>query len=274
MFKVYPSAEHLIVVAGHEAPRRLALSLDDLFRSADPAAMLQAALVSAPVASLPATLQAPLQSQEVWAAGVTYFRSRTARMEESKDAGGGTFYDKVYHAARPELFFKSTPSRVAAPGTPVRIRGDSKWNVPEPELTLAVNAQGRIFGYTIGNDMSSRDIEGENPLYLPQAKVYDRSAALGPCLYVSSTPLPPETEIVIEIRRGSAVVFGGSTRIDQIKRTFPELAEFLFRDNVFPAGAYLMTGTGIVPPDDFTLRSGDEVHITIEPIGTLVNPIA
>jgi 2-dehydro-3-deoxy-D-arabinonate dehydratase len=195
-------------------------------------------------------------------------------MEESKDAGGGTFYDKVYHADRPELFFKGTPHRVAGPGTPVRIRRDSKWNVPEPELTLAINSSGRIFGYTVGNDMSSRDIEGENPLYLPQAKVYDRSTGLGPCLLVTDEPLPPTTTIAIEIRRDGVAAFAGSTQISQIKRTFPELAEFLFRDNAFPRGAYLMTGTGIVPPDDFTLRAGDEIRITIEPIGTLVNTVA
>lgn len=274
MFKVYPTEKTLIVAADAEAPRAVALSIDDLFVAADPEAMLRSAWASAPAALLPSSLRAPLGSQEVWAAGVTYFRSRTARMEESKDAGGGTFYDKVYHADRPELFFKSTPSRVAAPGTPVRLRSDSKWNVPEPELTLAINAHGRIFGYTIGNDMSSRDIEGENPLYLPQAKVYDRSAALGPCLLVTSTPPAASTVIALEIRRAGMTVFSGATQIDQIKRTFPELAGFLFRDNVFPHGAYLMTGTGIVPPDDFTLRPGDEVRISIEPIGTLVNLVA
>lgn len=274
MFKVYPADERELIVDGSEGTRRVALSIDALFRSADPEETLRAAYVGASSAEIPATLRAPLQSQEVWAAGVTYFRSRTARMEESKDAGGGTFYDKVYQAERPELFFKSTPSRVAAPGAPVRIRRDSSWNVPEPELTLAINAHGRIFGYTVGNDMSSRDIEGENPLYLPQAKVYDRSAALGPCLLVSSTPPPPATEIALEIRRGGATVFSGLTRIDQIKRTFSELAGFLFRDNLFPHGCYLMTGTGIVPPDDFSLRSGDEIRITIGPIGTLVNAVA
>ncbi len=274
MFKVYPAENALVVVSGAAAPRLVALTIDDLFTAADPEATLRAAYDAAPATTVPTALRAPLGTQEVWAAGVTYFRSRTARMEESKDAGGGTFYDKVYHAERPELFFKGTPSRVAAPGTPVRIRADSRWNVPEPELTLAINAQGRIFGYTIGNDMSSRDIEGENPLYLPQAKVYHRSTALGPCLLVTSTPLPTSTEIALEIRRDGAAVFAGTTRIDQIKRTFPELAGYLFRDNVFPQGTYLMTGTGIVPPDAFTLRSGDEVRITIEPIGILVNPVA
>ncbi len=250
------------------------LTIDTLFLAADPAALARNAWAAGQPATLPANPDAPIGMQEVWAAGVTYLRSRTARMEESKDAGGGTFYDKVYHAERPELFFKGTPHRVAAPGTPVRIRGDSKWNVPEPELTLAINTNGRIFGYTIGNDMSSRDIEGENPLYLPQAKVYDRSTALGPCLLVTDEPLPVTTTIAITINRGGAAVFTGSTQLSQIKRKFPELAEFLFRDNSFPKGAFLMTGTGVVPPDSFTLRSGDEIRITIEPIGTLVNAVA
>ena len=250
------------------------LSIDDLFRADDPLALARAAWDSGRTAAAPGSPAAPIGHQEVWAAGVTYLRSRTARMEESKDAGGGTFYDLVYNAVRPELFFKANPHRVAAPGTPVRIRADSKWNVPEPELTLALNKDGRIFGYTIGNDMSSRDIEGENPLYLPQAKVYDRSAALGPCLFLTNDPLPPTTQISIEIRRAGAAVFTGATEIKQIKSTFAELAEFLFRDNTFPDGAFLMTGTGIVPPDSFTLRSGDEIRITIEPIGTLVNTVA
>ena len=250
------------------------LTLDELFTAADPGALARAAWATGLPAAQPAQAGAPIGTQEVWAAGVTYLRSRTARMEESKDAGGGTFYDKVYHADRPELFFKGTPHRVAGPGTPVRIRRDSKWNVPEPELTLAINSAGRIFGYTVGNDMSSRDIEGENPLYLPQAKVYDRSTGLGPCLLVTDEPLPPTTTIAIEIRRDGAAAFAGSTQISQIKRGFPELAEFLFRDNSFPHGAYLMTGTGIVPPDAFTLRTGDEIRITIEPIGTLVNTVA
>jgi 2-dehydro-3-deoxy-D-arabinonate dehydratase len=249
-------------------------TLDGLFTADDPVALAHAAWSAGQPATLPVNPGAPIGTQEVWAAGVTYLRSRTARMEESKDAGGGTFYDKVYHADRPELFFKGTPHRVAGPGTPVRIRRDSKWNVPEPELTLAINSAGRIFGYTVGNDMSSRDIEGENPLYLPQAKVYDRSTGLGPCLLVTAEPLPSTTTIAIVINRDGVAVFSGSTQISQIKRKFTELAEFLFRDNAFPRGTYLMTGTGVVPPDAFTLRAGDEIRITIEPIGTLVNTVA
>ncbi len=250
------------------------LTIDALFTAADPVGLARSAFESGQPATLPAQPGAPIGTQEVWAAGVTYLRSRTARMEESKDAGGGTFYDKVYNADRPELFFKGTPHRVAAPGTPVRIRRDSKWNVPEPELTLALNSRGRIFGYTVGNDMSSRDIEGENPLYLPQAKVYDKSTALGPCLLLTDEALPPTTTISIAIRRGGTEVFAGSTPISQIKRKFTDLAEYLFRDHSFPQGTFLLTGTGIVPPDAFTLQSGDEIRITIESIGTLVNSVA
>ncbi len=214
---------------------------------------------------------APIGSQEVWAAGVTYYRSRTARIEESKDAGGGNFYDRVYNAARPELFFKSTPHRVVGTGQNVRIRSDSKWNVPEPELTLVINSMGQIIGYTIGNDMSSRDIEGENPLYLPQAKVYSQSCGLGPCILVCEKPLDSKTEIHMEILRDGETEFRGQTDLTNLKRTLQELVEYLFRDNSFPYGCFLLTGTGIVPPDDFTLRAKDEIRITIDPIGTLVN---
>lgn len=275
MIRVFCDTRGLVLESANSARRPAgSMTFDDLFTAADPVALVRGAWESGVAASLPEVPSAPVGSQEIWAAGVTYLRSRTARMEESKDAGGGTFYDKVYHAERPELFFKGSPHRVAGPGAPVRIRGDSKWNVPEPELTLAINKHGRIFGYTIGNDMSSRDIEGENPLYLPQAKVYDGSTGLGPCLLVTDEALPMETAIAIAILRDGAEVFAGETRLNQIKRTFPELAEFLFRDNSFPHGAYLMTGTGVVPPDSFTLRSGDEIRITIGPVGTLVNTVA
>ncbi len=215
----------------------------------------------------------PIVSQEVWAAGVTYYRSRTARIEESQDAGGGDFYDRVYTAERPELFFKGNPHRVAGPGGTVRVRRDSQWNVPEPELALVVTRNGKIVGYTIGNDMSSRDIEGANPLYLPQAKVYDKSCALGPCVYVSETMLPATTEIKMRITRHGKTVFHGETVLAQLKRTPESLIEFLYRENSFPFGCVLLTGTGIVPPDDFTLHQRDEIGINIEPIGTLVNVV-
>jgi 2-dehydro-3-deoxy-D-arabinonate dehydratase len=220
-----------------------------------------------------AQILAPIGNQEVWAAGVTYFRSRSARMAESKDAGGGDFYDRVYTAERPELFFKATASRVAGHGADVRIRADAKWSVPEPELTLLINPRGQIIGYTVGNDMSSRDIEGENPLYLPQAKVYDRSCALGPCTLISDDPLPTATPIRIEILRGGSAAFSGATTLAELKRKPTDLAAYLFRENTFPFGAFLMTGTGIVPPDDFTLAPGDKVRITIDPIGTLENDV-
>jgi 2-dehydro-3-deoxy-D-arabinonate dehydratase len=216
----------------------------------------------------------PALSQEVWAAGVTYMRSREARMEESKSAGGGDFYDRVYTADRPELFFKSVGHRVIPSGGWIRIRRDSKWNVPEPELTLLISSAGTITGYTIGNDVSSRDIEGENPLYLPQAKVYDGACALGPSILLTEAPLAKETKIHLHIRRAAADVFSGEVSIAQIKRDLPSLAEYLCREMSFPQGCFLMTGTGVVPPDSFTLKSGDEVSITIEPIGTLTNTVA
>jgi 2-dehydro-3-deoxy-D-arabinonate dehydratase len=218
-------------------------------------------------------LQAPLGTQEVWASGVTYYRSRNARMEESKDAGGADFYQRVYEADRPELFFKATPSRVVGPGGIMHRRLDSKWIVPEPELTLMINRRGEIVGYTCGNDLSCRDIEGENPLYLPQAKVFARCAALGPGVLVAEGPIPAETPIQCEIwRRDAAVpVFRGETTLAQMKRTPEELVGWLFKEESFPVGCYLMTGTGVVPPDDFCLQPGDVVKITIGGIGTLVN---
>lgn len=216
---------------------------------------------------------APIGSQEVWAAGVTYFRSRNARMEESKDAGGGSFYDRVYSAERPELFFKAAAGRVVGPGAAVRIRRDASWSVPEPELTLVVNQHGRIVGYTIGNDMSSRDIEGENPLYLPQAKVYDGSCALGPCVLIENEPLPSSSAIGIEIVREGRPEFAGATTLAEMKRNAQVLVDYLFRECSFPVGCYLMTGTGIIPPDSFTLQRGDEIRISIEGIGTLINRV-
>lgn len=219
------------------------------------------------------TLLPPIVSQEVWASGVTYLRSKTARMEESKDAGGGDFYDRVYSAERPEIFFKATAARTVGHLQDVKIRRDSKWNVPEPELTLFVNSIGEISGYTIGNDMSSRDIEGENPLYLPQAKSYDKSAAIGPCILVLSEPISKDTEIKLVIERDGNTVFSQSTRLTQMKREFPELVKYLTFDCSFKHGTFLMTGTGIVPPDDFTLNHGDTIHISIDSIGTLINKV-
>jgi 2-dehydro-3-deoxy-D-arabinonate dehydratase len=218
-------------------------------------------------------LIAPIGSQEVWAAGVTYYRSREARMRESEDAGGGSFYDRVYDAPRPELFFKATPNRVVGPGQAVAIRSDSTWSVPEPELALFVSPMGKIIGYTIGNDMSSRSIEGENPLYLPQAKVYERCCGLGPGILISPNPLPPTTEIRMEIERAGKTEFSGDTLLSNMKRDPRTLVEYLFRDNSFPDGCFLLTGTGIVPPDTFTLQAGDEIRITITGIGTLINPV-
>ncbi|MEE9461597.1 MAG: fumarylacetoacetate hydrolase family protein [Bacteroidales bacterium] len=213
----------------------------------------------------------PIGKQEVWAAGVTYLRSREARMEEAQNAGGGDFYDRVYHAARPEIFFKSNPYRTVGSGDHVRIRKDSGWNVPEPELTLLISSNAKIIGYTVGNDMSSRDIEGENPLYLPQAKTYDKSAAIGPCVYVPESTFPPDSKILMEIIRTDKKIFSDEVAISQMKRKFMELVEFLFRETSFPHGCFLMTGTGIVPPDEFSLKTGDEIRITIDHIGTLVN---
>jgi len=202
----------------------------------------------------PVQLLAPVGSQEVWAAG-------------------GDFYDRVYHAERPELFLKATPLRVVGPGEPLRLRPDSKWNVPEPELTLLVSSGGRITGYTIGNDLSSRDIEGENPLYLPQAKTYDGCAALGPGIWISSDPIPADTRIELSIFRGGTAIFEGETELNEMKKQPETLVSFLRRALTFPVGCFLMTGTGIIPEDEFTLRAGDVVQISINPIGTLSNPI-
>jgi len=218
-------------------------------------------------------VEAPIHSQEVWASGVTYMRSKIGRQEESKDAGGGDFYGRVYEAERPELFFKAARQRVVNPGGKVRIRKDSTWDVPEPELTLMITSSGKIVGYTIGNDMSSRSIEGENPLYLPQAKTYDGCAAVGPCILVTNEPLSLNTIISLEIKRNNDSVFHGDVELTQLKRKFEELVLFLYRECSFPNGSLLMTGTGIVPGSDFTSQSGDEIIITIEPIGILINTV-
>lgn len=216
-------------------------------------------------------LKAPLENQEIWASGVTYFNSKMARQEESKDAGGADFYERVYHADRPELFFKATAQRSVPSGGKVNIRKDSSWDVPEPELTLVITSSGKIIGYTVGNDMSSRSIEGENPLYLPQAKTYDACAGVGPCVLVTEKPLPLDTEIHLKVIRDSEVIFNETTSISKIKRKLQELVDYLFRECTFPHGCLLMTGTGIVPTTDFTLKSNDEIQITIDHIGTLIN---
>lgn len=274
--KLYRTADGLILESEERFVHLGDVSWDALFNHPD----LHEQLVEAHRLGVEGTapemgrLLAPIVSQEVWAAGVTYVRSKTARMEEAREAGGGSFYDRVYQAERPELFFKANPHRVVGPGQQVRVRRDSGWSVPEPELALAVNSRGTIIGYTVGNDMSARDIEGENPLYLPQAKVYDQCCALGPCLVISRDGPSGDTEIQMTIERDDEAVFEGATRLAAMRRTPDELVEFLFRDNSFPGGCFLLTGTGIVPPDAFTLQSGDRIRITIDGIGTLENSVA
>jgi 2-dehydro-3-deoxy-D-arabinonate dehydratase len=248
--------------------------LSDILESDNPATAAKRLVQSGspPLPLSQVRLRAPIDRQEVWAAGVTYIRSRKARMEESADAS--TFYDKVYEAPRPELFFKATPNRVAGPCDAVRIRQDTKWSVPEPELALVLNSRLRLVGFTVGNDMSARDIEGENPLYLPQAKVYDGCCALGPCITLAEAmPSREQTGIRLVIRRGGHAVFEGSTDLTKMARTFEDLIAWVARDNHFPHGLFLLTGTGIVPPDDFSLAAGDEVEISIDGIGTLSNPV-
>ncbi len=273
MFLLYRTPSG-IQLAHEQALRDVSLSIDEVFRSSDPLALLRQAWEKGEASDGESPrLLAPVGSQEVWAAGVTYYRSRTARMEESEQAGGDRFYDLVYEADRPELFFKATARRIQDPGEPVGIRSDSTWDVPEPELTLAINSEGQVFGATVGNDMSSRSIEGENPLYLPQAKVYSGSASLGPCLLVGSLP-GPEAEISLHISRNGDDAFHGTTTLSQLKRSYEELAGFLFQENDFPDGALLMTGTGIVPDHPFTLQPGDIIRISISGIGTLENTVA
>ncbi|MBA2227591.1 fumarylacetoacetate hydrolase family protein [Thermogemmata fonticola] len=250
-------------------------SLSDLLAQPDPLAAARE-LIDQRYAPEPLggqTFLAPVDRQEIWAAGVTYQRSKVAREEESR--GAAVFYDRVYSAPRPELFFKATPARVVGPEQPVRIRSDSRWSVPEPELALVIGPDQRLLGYTIGNDMSARDIEGENPLYLPQAKIYRQSCAVGPWITPTALFPPPEqVEIRLTITRQGRTVFDGATSLARMARTPQELIRWLFQDNDFPHGAILLTGTGIVPPDDFTLHSGDHIRIAITGIGTLHNSVA
>ncbi|MFQ5731068.1 MAG: fumarylacetoacetate hydrolase family protein [Planctomycetaceae bacterium] len=249
-------------------------SLSDILHAKDPRPLAEYLVdrEASPVPLKEVKLRAPVDRQEIWAAGVTYKRSQAARMEESESAA--SHYDKVYSADRPELFFKSQPDRVSGPGEPVRVRRDSNWSVPEPEFTLVISPAGKIVGYTIGNDMSARDIEGENPLYLPQAKVYNQCCAVGPCILLADGPLDlPATEITLTIEREGTTAFHGQTDLGQFHRTFDDLAGWLFREYDFPDGAMLLTGTGIVPPDEFALQDGDTVHIEVTGIGSLTNPV-
>jgi 2-dehydro-3-deoxy-D-arabinonate dehydratase len=216
---------------------------------------------------------APVGTQEIWAAGVTYERSREGRREESKESGAAVFYSKVYDAERPELFFKAPGWRAIGPNAKIRVRKDAKWNVPEPELVLVINSDRQIVGYTLGNDVSSRDIEGENPLYLPQAKVYDGSCSIGPAIWVSDQSFDRNTEITLAVERAGKPIFQGTVPLLRIRREFNGLVEYLYRELSFPVGAFLFTGTGIVPPNDFTLKSGDLVKIAIAPIGELINEV-
>ena len=247
--------------------------LSDILEADDPAAAvaaLPAAETGIPLEQV--VLLPPIDNQEVWAAGVTYKRSQTARMEESETSAD--CYDRVYQSARPEIFLKATPNRVSGPGEPVRIRADSKWDVPEPELALVLNSRLELVGFTIGNDVSSRDIEGENPLYLPQAKVYNQCCGLGPYIVLASSVADPSAlEISLSIERAGNSAFQGETSISEMARSFDDLLGWLGRENSFPNGAFLLTGTGIVPDSDFTLQDGDLVHISISGIGTLSNPV-
>jgi 2-dehydro-3-deoxy-D-arabinonate dehydratase len=249
-------------------------NLSDILHAPDPLGLAKFLVdqETEPVALDALKILAPIDHQEVWAAGVTYKRSQVARMEESDS--GASHYDKVYTADRPELFYKANPARVSGPGEPVRVRFDSNWSVPEPELTLVVSPAGKLVGYTVGNDMSARDIEGENPLYLPQAKLYNQCCALGPCILLPEEPIDrPNTEIILTIERGDSQAFQGRTNLGEMVRDFDDLIGWLCRENEFPNGAVLLTGTGIVPPDEFTLENGDLVHIEITGIGTLTNPV-
>jgi 2-dehydro-3-deoxy-D-arabinonate dehydratase len=270
---VYRTAAGIVVYQELKYSLLREKSWDEIFAAEDPIEWVRQSLAAATPCDPPRELLAPIGTQEVWAAGVTYLRSRDARMEESRESGGETFYDRVYTAERPEIFFKATAHRVVAPGGSMKLRSDADWNVPEPELTLAINSAGKIIGYTVGNDLSSRDIEGENPLYLPQAKIWSHCCALGPGIVLRDA-LPLETVIRLQIEREQNQVFLGETSLAKMKRSPEELRDWLWRDNLFPAGAYLMTGTGTVPPEGFTLQSGDLIRIYIEGLGELLNTIA
>jgi 2-dehydro-3-deoxy-D-arabinonate dehydratase len=268
-----------VLEAGRVTPLRLGgpgrpQTLADLLHADDPEGLARS-LRADPAAAFAvgeAALLPPLDRQEVWAAGVTYVRSREARERESQ--GAARFYDLVYNAARPELFFKAPAWRVVGSGGPVRIRQDARWSVPEPEVALVVSPTKKIVGYTIGNDVSSRDIEGENPLYLPQAKFYDGSCSLGPAVTLAAH-LPPldQVQIRLTIERGGKAVFEGSTSLAAMKRSFEDLVGWLTRELHFPDGVVLLTGTGVVPPDDFTLAAGDRVAIEVSGVGRLVNAV-
>ncbi len=277
MIRIYRTHDKFILTHEGRWHSSSDFSFDTLFKKDDPEGWLMERIgdwltvdEEAPIAKM--ELCPPMENQEIWAAGVTYLRSREARMEESQKSGGDTFYDLVYEAERPEIFFKGTASRTVGHRQKVAIRSDSHWNVPEPEAALALNTAGKVFGYTIGNDMSSRDIEGANPLYLPQAKVYRKCCALGPGLTIMKS-LDRDTAIELIIERQKETIFDGKTSLARLKRTFDELAAFLFRDNVFPCGAYLLTGAGIVPGSGFTLQSGDDISIRIDGLGTLQNSV-
>jgi 2-dehydro-3-deoxy-D-arabinonate dehydratase len=273
MMKLYQTIEGPVVEIERIFYQVGADDFDALLNRNDLAEFLQAQARPAQATVQPTRLLPPIGSQEVWASGVTYEVSREARFEEAKEADGGIFYRRVYNAERPELFFKANAFRVIGPGGTIRVRRDAIWSVPEPEIVVVADREGKIVGYTIGNDVSSRDIEGENPLYLPQAKIYNRSCALGPALLVTGESLPATIEIKLVIERENKELFVGTTTVAKIRRSFATLLEYLYRELEFPVGAYLFTGTGIVPPDEFTLQSGDVVRILVSAIGELVNRV-
>ena len=275
MMKLYRTREGVLLQSGEAFFSLGTLTIDELVNQPDLKHCLESWAEQGRTVSAPGDrdLLAPVGTQEIWASGVTYERSREGRKEEAKEAGGGDFYSRVYRAERPELFFKACGWRAVGSGDKIRVRADAKWSVPEPELVLVVNNSGSIIGYTVGNDVSSRDIEGENPLYLPQAKVYNRSCAVGPCILVSDQLLSRSTSIEMAIERNGKVCYTGATTLAQMKRSAESLVKYLLLELSFPVGAMLFTGTGIVPPSDFTLRSGDKVKIRIPPIGELVNEV-